>query len=269
MGYPEAQYVIDELTKNNPVLLSWINDYKNWGEKSYVFNIPEMLDAVYMSREGVNDLNINIDGIVHANSKGGTAFNDWLHNLESTKDQADTLYAGILTIDNLLANENLVISMINDPITKQIFLDAVDFYENFLKSTAYMEYLTTNLAFNKLITEFPSRIETFKSLLGSSKTSDRTVLSKTARVVLPEVNNTYYYIDSVTTKSNVNSYLSNTVYLKTNLENSYTGYPCIITQNWGSGSAKVGKLCKSLSMYDEYNYQEEVSYVTYREIITN
>lgn len=269
MGYPEAQYVIDELKKNITNIPAWINDYKIWGEDSYVFNIPEMLDAVYMSREGVNDSNINIEGIVYANSKGGTVFNDWLHNLESTKDQADTLYDGILTIDNLLANENLVLSMINDPVTKQIFLDAFDFYENFLKSTAYMEYLTTNLAFYKLLTESPSRMKIFKSLLRISKTSARTDLSRTIRTVLPEVNNTYYYIDSVTTSTTDNSSLSSIAYLKTNLEPGYESYHCDMPEGSRSATAEVNKICKSLSMYDQYNYSGAVSYVTYREIITN
>lgn len=122
MGYPEAQYVIDELQPTIDSLITsskiqiMIHDYKMFGVDSYVYNTPEYLDAIYLSMEGVNDKTINVEGLDYAITKGGTALHTWLCNLAPTKSQASTLFANINTMANLAANTNAITAVINNPV---------------------------------------------------------------------------------------------------------------------------------------------------------
>lgn len=120
MGWSEAQYVVDELM--SPLLKKgqisdWIADYKMWGTDSFVYNIPYMLDAIYLSEEGVNDMTINVESLSYAINKGGTAFNTWLCSLAPTKDQASTLFAGIMTPEDLAANAEAIAAVMSYPVT--------------------------------------------------------------------------------------------------------------------------------------------------------
>lgn len=150
MGWDEAQYIIDELVPlylEKGQISEWIADYKMWGTDSYVYNIPYMLDTIYLSEEGVNDLTVNIEGLDYAINKGGIAFNTWLCNLAVTKDQAATLFADVLTPEDLGANENAVAAVLNNPIA----LNAILVNETLLAAIVTSEATITAIAENETL----------------------------------------------------------------------------------------------------------------------
>ena len=185
MGYPEAQYVIDELKQNINIPV-WINDYKIWGERSYVFNIPEMLDVIYLSREGINDTEINTEGIEYAINKGGTAFNTWLYGVESTKDQADSLFNGILTLDDLLSNSNAFSSIMNDPVISNAILNSSVIMSSIVSNTNAVSTIASSADLLKtfidneiFLDNLFKNTEAMNNLLGSTDTISMLTTNKT------------------------------------------------------------------------------------------
>lgn len=273
MGYPEAQYVIDELKKKITNIPAWINDYKIWGEDSYVFNIPEMLDAVYLSEEGVNDKVINSDGLEYAINNGGTAFNTWLRGIASTKDQADTLYSDILTPEELVVKSNVLSAILNDTVVSnaignssvmmnqilsnsdamitaintKAFINTFSTNKNFLDAVATNETYSNALVSSDYLSEFLSLGEEINT--GATYTD-----TISERIILPEVDNTYYFLKRiyVYNKDTTTSGGSGTGYLKTSLDDSYISKALDASGSYNSAKTTVwniNKLCKTASYY--------------------
>lgn len=96
--------------------LIWLQDYKTYGEDSYVFRNKDILHELYLSTCALNDRTIGTDALNYAISqnKMGVALNK-IYGLEKTID-----WSNINTLEDLVANTDALVQVCSNSITLPI-----------------------------------------------------------------------------------------------------------------------------------------------------